>query len=223
MVGYLCRFYMHSRLSALLQPPGGRRTLVKRILCIFFTLALSVFSASGEYLDGRYDLSPFVIRLTDGRLIHPGKPYAYQYAGIVQLYFLRGSFARISSVDGDYDAFYEVVEGDSDNITVDFRLRNGAVFRLLLVREGPQVFRYYYELEDPPFAPPPATDEKQEELSATPENGPAPGDVTVPPEEEAVTADTAKQPQTAEDNGPEQESKYERNIYTGVMKKHTEE
>lgn len=197
---------------------------MKRVLCILFVLAFSVFSASAENLDGRYDLSPFVIRLTDGRLIHPEKPYAYQYAGIVHIYFLQGSFARISTVDGDYDAFYEVTEGDSDNITVDFRLRNGAVFRLLLVREGPQVFRYYYELEDSPFVPPPETEEKQVELSDTAENGPAPGDVAVPTEEErAVYPDKAEQKPTAEDNAPEQESKHERNIYTGVIKKHTEE
>lgn len=151
---------------------------MKRFFLMLLLITGCVTFISAQDLDGRFELAPFLIKLSDGRLIHPDKPYAYQYSGIVGIHFFQGSFARIFTVDSQYDAFYLITPADSDNYLVEFRLKNRAVFSLQLVREGEDVYRYYYELEDPPFEAPVLPGE--EDTAAGPEADPGSPGTTMP-------------------------------------------
>jgi len=199
---------------------------MKKFVLLTVLLLAGICLLPAQELNGRYDLSPFLVRLSDGRLIHPDREYAYQYSGITAVHFFKGSFARIFTVDSAWDAFYDLTAGDSDNLTVDFRLRNNAVFRIELVYEGPEVFRYYYELDDPPFADPfgQGEDEQVDSLSpgGTPsDTGPVPGESA-----EAASGTTGPDNPGKAGNGGEEPAAPGTpavSVYTGIMRKSTEE
>lgn len=184
---------------------------MKKIILLILLFS-AVFHLSAQDLDGRYELTPYLIRLADGRLIHPDKPYAYQYTGIEGIQFLRGSFARIFTVDEEFDAFYKIIPGDSDNVIIDFSLRSGASFRLELVREEGDVFRYHYRLKDPPFE----EFRMQEELPEESAEEDTPVKVEEPKQEmPVVEKEISSEVEEPAEGGI--------GVYIGIMKKQTEE
>ncbi|MBN2051239.1 MAG: hypothetical protein JW760_12375 [Spirochaetales bacterium] len=133
---------------------------MKRTVLLLILSGAFLFSLTAEDLDGVYDLEPFIVLLPEGRLIHPEKPYAGQYFGIVEMSFLKGSFVRLKTLDNEYNGFYDVIGGDSDNLTVQVQLKTGGVFSLQLVSQAAGVFRYFYVFSSPPFLETVQTDDE---------------------------------------------------------------